>query len=184
VRREEIVTRPASEYNGVRESGRGEHLLKLLYWLYETLTGRAVPEAPEEWRRPSGMRKFGFWAPLACLIVAGILHLFFPHWQKEPESRYLEPTPYWELCLWGAGSFAGLAWLVFLSNRRWLDLLFLVASYAGFGCLAAAYLAMPRPGRIVLVGLAAASASSWGAFTGLRRLLATIRAKPARTQEQ
>jgi hypothetical protein len=158
--------------------------LKLLFWLYETLTGRPVPEAPEEWKRPSGLRKFGFWAPLACLIVAGILHLFFAHWHEAPASKYLEPTPYWGFCLWGAGSFAGIALLVFLSNRRWPETLSLLASYAAFGCLIAAYLVMPRPGRIVLVGLAAASALSWGAITGLRRLLAAIRAKPAPTPEE
>ena len=157
--------------------------MSLLFRLYEILKGRPVPELPEEWKRPSGMRKFGFWVPLACLILAGMLHLLFPYWHEEPESKYLEPTPYWEFCLFGAGSFAGIAWFVFVRNKRWLDVLFLFVSHAAFGCLTVAYLAMPRPGRIVLVGVAAAAAASWGAITGMRRLLASIRARPARAQD-
>ncbi len=125
------------------------------------------------------MRKFGFWGPLGCLILAGILHLFFPDWAEPPESKYGDPTPYWCFCLCGAGVCAGIAWLVFWINKRWLDVLFLLVSHAAFGCLIGAYVAVARWGRIVLVGVAAAGAASWGTVTGMRRLLAPLRAKRA-----
>ena len=154
--------------------------MSLLFKLYEILTGRPVPELPEEWKRPSGMRKFGFWAPLAMLILAGILRLFFPQWAEPPEHKYLEPRPHWVLLLFAAGTFAGIAWFVFVINKRRRDVLFLLVAHVAFGCLVAAYIALPRWGRIALVGIAAAAAGSWGAITGIRRFLVCVRTRQHR----
>lgn len=130
-----------------------------------------MPEIPEEWKRPSGMRKFGFWAPLACLILTGVLHTLFPDWAETPRDKYIEPTPHWKLTLWGAAGLAAIALFVFFKNNRWREVLFLLASYAAFGCLIAVYIASPRSKRIVLLAVTAIAAAAWGAFTGLRRLL-------------
>jgi tetratricopeptide (TPR) repeat protein len=147
--------------------------VSLLFKIYAILKGGPPPEPPEEWYRPSGMRKFGFWGPLGCLIIAGLLHLFLPQWQEEPQYKYDEPSPYWEFALVAVATNAGIALFVFVKNNRWLDVLYLLVSYAAFGCLIAAYVLMPRAGRIALAVTGAAAASGWGVFTGIRRLRRT-----------
>ncbi|MBN1917987.1 MAG: tetratricopeptide repeat protein [Verrucomicrobia bacterium] len=147
--------------------------MSLLFKIYTILKGHPPPELPEEWSWPSGMRKFGFWAPLGCLIAAGFLYLFFPDWAEAPRHKYLNPSPYWDMLLWGAGGSAGIALFVFLQNKRWLDVLYLLFSYVGFGLWIAAYVVAPRGGRIALVLTGALAVSGWGVFTGTRRLRRT-----------